>query len=538
MSDGGDETVRAWFLTSEDRGNPSTQIDERHDNGFAWTTGNTVTVHIDGANYFRRLAEVLTDLGEGDRVWFTDWEGDADERLVEGGSEVGMVLSGLVHHGVQVRGLLWQSHPRQASFSEQDNLNLTKDVNADHGKLVLDERVRRGGSHHQKTVIVHREGRPDVAFVGGIDLCHGRRDDAEHHGDPQAYEMDERYGPTPAWHDIQVEIQGPAVDDVSWSFKERWEDPYSLDGRSPFRAVRRFLTGQPRKLPALPTEPPRSDADGNHSVQVLRTYPFRRPPYGFAPAGERSIARGFLQAIGRARRLVVLEDQYLWSQAVADALAAALDAHPDLLVVIVVPRFPDEAGLVSGAANRQGRNRARAVIEAAGGDRVAIYDLENAEGLPIYVHAKVALIDDVWLEVGSDNLNRRSWTHDSEMACAVIDDRQDPRDPVDPGGLGDVARVLARDTRLALWREHLGRDASDDGDLIDPSRAFDVLRTSAETLDTWVRAGRIGPRPPGQLRPHVPTPVPRWLRPIAGVAYRVVVDPDGRSLAQRRAGGY
>ncbi len=73
--------------------------------------------------------------------------------------------------------------------------------------------MRRGGSHHQKLFVVRRKGRPedDVAFVGGIDLCHGRRDDADHAGDPQAPPLDERYGDTPPWHDLMAEIHGPAV---------------------------------------------------------------------------------------------------------------------------------------------------------------------------------------------------------------------------------------------------------------------------------------------------------------------------------------
>ncbi|MGI8757636.1 MAG: phospholipase D family protein [Acidimicrobiales bacterium] len=527
-----------WFLTVAERGNDFTSIDQRHDNGMAWTSGNTVVVHVDGAGYYRRLAELFAGLSAGDHVWFTDWEGDADERLTDQGPTVAEAFESLERRGVDVCGLLWRSHPTQAGFAAQDNSELAGDVNEDNGQIELDERVRRGGSHHQKTVIIHREGGADVAFVGGIDLCHGRRDDADHLGDPQAYAMDECYGPTPAWHDAQLELTGPAVDDVSWSFRERWDDPNSLDGRSIVRALRRRVAGQARKLPPLPRQDPRSSGDGPHHVQVLRTYPFRRPPYGFAPEGERSVARGYLKALARARRLVAIEDQYLWSGVAADALADALRAHPDLLVVVFVPRYPDEAGGLSGAANRGARNQAIATLTQAGGERVAVYDLENREGSPIYVHAKVCILDDVWLEVGSDNVNRRSWTHDSEMACAVIDERRDPRAPTDPGGLGDGARVLARDTRLTLWREHLGRQPGDDGDLVDPQEGFDALREGAEALDIWVRAGRLGRRPPGQLRPHEGRPVPGWMRPLASVAYHLVVDPDGRSLAQRRSHAY
>ena len=72
------------------------------------------------------------------------------------------------------------------------------------------------------------------------------------------------------------------------------------------------------------------------------------------------------------------------------------------------------------------------MCRAAGHDRFAIYDVENTAGTPVYVHAKVVVIDDVWAMIGSDNLNRRSWTHDSELSCAVLDAEHDPG-PTMPG---------------------------------------------------------------------------------------------------------
>jgi phosphatidylserine/phosphatidylglycerophosphate/cardiolipin synthase-like enzyme len=95
------------------------------------------------------------------------------------------------------------------------------------GECLLDMRVRTRGSHHQKLVVLRHAGRPelDVAYVGGIDLCHGRRDDHMHGGDEQPCPLGAAYGPRPPWHDVQIAIQGPAVADIETVFRERWEDP-------------------------------------------------------------------------------------------------------------------------------------------------------------------------------------------------------------------------------------------------------------------------------------------------------------------------
>ena len=526
-----------WFLTSEERGNPATNIDSRRGNGRAWTEGNRVSVLVDGACYFARLYDVLSTLQRDDWLHFTDWEGDPDERLAGPGTAIGHVLADLARDGVHVRGLLWRSHPRQAHFSEQQNTKLVREANKAGAEILLDERVQRGGSHHQKLVVLRRAASPDddVAFVGGIDLCHGRHDDPLHRGDPQRVELDERYGDQPPWHDLQLEVRGPAVGDLAHTFRERWEDPTPLDHRNPLRVAVRTLTRQPRRPDPLP--PVRRDPAprGPHTVQVIRTYPAKRPRYPFAPDGERSIGRAYLKAIRRARRLIYVEDQYLWSREWTAAIADALREHPDLHVIAVVPRYAERGGTVSANAENIGRQRVIEALCAASGDRVGIYDLENEQGNAIYVHAKVCVIDDVWMEVGSDNLNRRSWTHDSELSCAVLDTTRDDREPRDPAGLGDGARVLPRDTRLRLWREHLGRDVGDDADLLDPASGFAAWRAAAVALDEWHAGGRHRPRPRGRARVHQPERVPRRHQWWSEMFHRGFVDPDGRPRHLRRA---
>ncbi len=122
------------------------------------------------------------------------------------------------------------------------------------------------------------------------------------------------------------------------------------------------------------------------------------------------------------------------------------------------------------------------------------------------MHAKVVVVDDVWAMIGSDNLNRRFWSHDSELSIGVLDSERDPRDPRDPAGLGDGARTFARDLRLRLWREHLDRDAADLADLMHPEDAFAAFRQQAEQLAAWHDGGRPGPSRPAASCPITATP--------------------------------
>jgi phosphatidylserine/phosphatidylglycerophosphate/cardiolipin synthase-like enzyme len=269
-------------------------------------------------------------------------------------------------------------------------------------------------------------------------------------------------------------------------------------------------------------------------VQVLRTYGRTRYGYPFAPDGERSVARAYTKAFRLARSLIYLEDQYLWSEPVAKSIAEALQRSPELRVIAVVPRFPDADGTLSGPVNRIGQLRAMRLLQEAAPDRVGVFDLTSRDGVPIYVHAKACVVDDVWFTCGSDNFNRRSWTNDSELTCAVIDPEPDPREPAALDGHGDGARRLARDLRLELWAEHLGRPANDPA-LLDPVAAFALWRRTAAALDDWYAGGRVGSPPGGQIRSHVPDPVTGWRRVVAAPIHAVLADPDGRRWRDRRA---
>ncbi|CAN5324256.1 phospholipase D-like domain-containing protein [soil metagenome] len=523
-------SAQGWLLTDAERGNPHSRLP-------AWCDGNAVRPLVHGATYFDALVTEVEALQAGDHLFFTDWRGDPDQRLRSDGPTVVELFGAAARRGVIVKGLMWRSHLDKLQYSEEENQHLGDDIERAGGEVLLDQRVRVGGSHHQKLVVLRHPGEParDVAFVGGIDLCHSRRDDAAHDGDPQAVAMAEHYGDTPPWHDVQLRVQGPVIDALDATFRERWTDPTPLDNNSPVAWLRDKLRRADLTADPLPDQPPPPPACGTHRVQVLRTYPDAHHAYSFAPDGERSIARAYRKVLPQARRLIYLEDQYLWSTEVAKLFATALHANPELHLVAVVPRHPDVDGRLALPPNQVGRQKAIDVCRRADPDRVHIFDVENHAGTPVYVHAKICVIDDVWAAVGSDNFNRRSWTHDSELSCAVLDETHDDRAPQDPGGTGDGARVFARDLRLQLVREHLDRapDGSQDDDLVDPAALIAAMTGSAEALQAWHADGRPGPRPPGRLRPHQPERLGILTRLWAVPVYRLMYDPDGRSWQER-----
>ncbi|HYI59195.1 MAG TPA: phospholipase D family protein [Microlunatus sp.] len=544
-----------WLLTKRERANEQTVIDDVHPGDQAWSVGNHVRPLVHGATYFAELVEAIEETRAGDLILFTDWRGDPDEQLTDDPeSTMVRLLGDADRRGVDVRGLIWRSHWDKLSFSGAENRQTGEQLQSTGAEALLDMRVRTGGSHHQKLVVIRYRNRPerDIAFVGGIDLCHSRRDDARHHGDPQPQSMAAAYGEHPAWHDIQAAISGPAVHDVETVFRERWDDPTPLS-RSPLRRLRDRLGGNDLTPDPLPQQspPPAPVPGGTHVVQLLRTYPNLRRgrDYPYARGGERSVARGYAKAISRAERLIYVEDQYLWSTEIAATFADALRARPELRLITVLPHLPDQSGPLSRIPQELGRHDAVRQLVEAGGERVAFYGIENHAGLPVYVHAKVCVIDDWWATIGSDNFNRRSWTHDSELSAVVLDTS------------GGDHSAYARRLRLALAAEHLDRRLGPDeypgdisalepgrtpetlddrlllevmADCVDGHAMFDAFGASAAALQAWHDGGRRGERPPGRLRPlhrFHPSPLTRaWAGPL----FRAVHDPDGRPRVLRR----
>ena len=92
------------------------------------------------------------------------------------------------------------------------------------------------------------------------------------------------------------------------------------------------------------------------------------------------MARGYTKALSRARKLVYIEDQYLWGQQVGDVFTEALRRNPGLHVIAVVPLFTDQDGVLARNPQMLGRARAMQQMTDVAPDRVAIYGIENHHG--------------------------------------------------------------------------------------------------------------------------------------------------------------
>ena len=232
-------------------------------------------------------------------------------------------------------------------------------------------------------------GDGEVAFVGGIDLTSlgGDRFDTSDHP------MRSRLG----WHDASSGVHGPAVADVAAHFAARW----------------RAVTGE--QVEQTPPPPPAGEIE----LQVVRTAPEK--VYDFLPrGGGLGILEAYTRALRSARKLVYLESQFLWSPQVVEILANKLREPPcgEFRAVVLLPAKPNngadttrgQLGVLARADNRAGRFLAATISARSGG----------LAG-PLYVHAKIGIVDDTWLTVGSANLNEHSFFNDTEMNVVTCD---------------------------------------------------------------------------------------------------------------------
>ncbi|HWF73460.1 MAG TPA: phospholipase D family protein [Solirubrobacteraceae bacterium] len=382
-----------------------------HDGDGTWAMGdppprpgNQLDVLIDGAQALPAIAEALQ--GAQSYIHITGWHLSAHFELVRGERPVvlGALLAELAQR-LDVRVLVWAGAPVPLFHPTR------KEVDAEVQRLVRATKIRCEADprehpfhcHHEKTIVVDGE----VAFVGGIDMT----DLAGDRFDVNDHPARRRLG----WHDVGTRLRGPVVADVAAHFAMRWRE----------------LTGE--QLP-VPEPPPPA---GPSTVQVIRTV--AETMYESLPDGEFRILESYLRALRTAREYIYLENQFLWAPEIVDILAGKLRNPPseDFRLVVLLPRRAN-----NGQDDTKGQ-LGRLIAADDGNDRLLAAALRSRTGTrtdPLYVHAKVAVVDDRWLTIGSANLNAHSLMNDTEMNVATDD------------------RALARDTRERLWAEHLELD--------------------------------------------------------------------------------
>ena len=205
----------------------------------------------------RALAERLAATGAGDLVLFAGLarrrrpgaRATADRRSPTS-------LAGAARRGARVRGLLWRSHLEVFGYHVAQNRRLASDAprGRRRGAARPADPAARQPPPEARRHPARRDPADDVAYVGGIDLVLGARDDIVHRGDPQSAASGDEYTRSPR-HDAQLELRGPVVRDLQDVFAERWDDPAPLV-RLPWHVVPDRLHGLPRRGSPLPDPAP------------------------------------------------------------------------------------------------------------------------------------------------------------------------------------------------------------------------------------------------------------------------------------------
>jgi phosphatidylserine/phosphatidylglycerophosphate/cardiolipin synthase-like enzyme len=394
------------------------------------------------------------------------------------------VLDYVVHKGIDVKVLLWAC---PEVFSHYSPKTAHEELTAVGVHCILDDSANRpphpAESLHQKISIVDGQ----YAFVGGIDPLIELSGDFDRWDTPwHSFISSLRQNskdPTPhSWHDAHTMIEGSAARDVEFNFYQRWNE-----------VVQRHKLAQ-----TLLPEPDRSHREAlpHRLVQIARTIPAET--YQFAPKGGiHDIAQLYANAFSNIHQFIYLENQYFWLHtfmgvAIGDfgpanaemeqnmhLLAQALEHGASVMMVL-----PDHPNVGRAFTDKGLEHLRKNAPNAAAAGRIQVFCLassttrEDKEAYrPVYVHAKVAIIDDLWSTIGSANLNNRGMRDDAEMNVAVLNAN------------------FAHDLRVLLWAEHLDLIHEDEQFIIsrylghqplspaNSQRAMEIWQNLVATLD-------------------------------------------------------
>ncbi|WP_081866218.1 phospholipase D-like domain-containing protein [Blastococcus sp. URHD0036] len=383
-------------------------------------------VFVDAADYFATLKQAL--LGARRRVLLIGWDFDPRIRMDPraGGrsrdDRLGRVLEEAVRANpeLHIGVLMWDLGMAYGLGRGLAPIVLLGRRTPDRLTFTVDTHHPVGGAHHQKIVVID----DCLAFAGGIDVTADRWDTPEHPDSSRQRARPRSHRDMGPWHDVTSLVSGPAARAIGDLARERWESGKG-EHLEPVSGVE----------PCWPegVEPLLTDVE----VAVSRT----RPEHG-GTSLVHEIEKLWLAVVAGARHTLYIETQYFANRRVAEAIATRL-GEPDGPEVVVLN--PHEAW---GWLEEKAMGSARAALlelvqEADRHGRFRMYVPVTASRQPIYVHAKVTVVDDRLLRVGSSNLNNRSMGLDTEcdVSIEVHEDSPD-RDAVAAAVLGMRDRLL------------------------------------------------------------------------------------------------
>ncbi len=393
-----------------------------------WCTAlaTRMNVVIDADDYFRHARSAI--LKARRRIMLIGWDFDArihlidDPRLEGEPAQLGDFIHWAVERNpdLEVYLLRWDMGAVKTLLRRSNLRNIIRWMRHPRIHTKLDSFHPTGASHHQKIVVID----DCVAFCGGIDMTCQRWDTREHKdGDRRRHVGRKPYGP---WHDATTALEGPVAAALGKLARDRWKRA----GGKPLRPLKTHNDCWPDDLVPL---------FRGIEVGIARTRP-KMP----GCREVREIEELFVSQIKSAKVSIYAESQYFASRRIAEAIAARLSEKNGPEIVIINPLTAE--GWLEPVAMDTARARLVAALKDCDAyDRFRVYVPRTAKGQPIYVHAKVMIVDGRTLRIGSANMNNRSMGLDTECDVTI-------------SGTGQTGQTIAA-IRDDLIAEHLGVSA-------------------------------------------------------------------------------
>lgn len=404
------------------------------------------SVIIDAADYFALMHEAM--LRTQQRFLLVGWDFDTRIKLIQGRrwwhrasreqrrERLGNFILWLARRnpGIDIRILKWSYgaiHFLTRGIMAWDMIRWAREKNITFN---FDTIHPVGATHHQKIVILDDR----FAVCGGIDMT-VRRWDTREHLEHDRRRRDTRGKPYQPWHDATMMVEGDVAAALGVLGRWRWE----------------HSSGE--------TLAPVSDDTGESPWPTALKAQFEDVEIGIARTRGGledacqidEIADLFEIQIASAKKFIYAESQYFASHRIANAIAKRL-TQPDPPEIFIVHPANADGWLEQQAMDHARAELVRVLGEADPEGRFNLYIPYTGE-TPVYVHAKMMIVDDRIFRIGSANMNNRSLGLDSE--CDLFIDASRP-------GNEQCAEQI-RQIRHGLLAEHCGIAPEEVGPLLE-----------------------------------------------------------------------